>query len=122
MTGRHDRVTTPPLRGLDQPVIPVAPPVDDVDGLSLGVTEDEEVVADELELEHGFLGRHRRDGELVRLDDRRRALLALARRRLGRNAAVAGVPARGDAPLLAVALDLALELAPQLVGRRLPGG
>src|SRR6266576_2508806 len=40
-----------PLVGLDQPVIPVAPPVHDVDDLGLGVAEDEEVVADELELD-----------------------------------------------------------------------
>src|SRR5262245_11002460 len=68
------------LAGLDQPVIAVAPAVDDVDHLRPDISEDEEVVPDELELEHGFLGRHRRHGELLRLDDRRLVLLDLDRR------------------------------------------
>ena len=45
--------------------------VDDVHVARFGVAEDEEVVADELELEHGLLGAHRLDRELLRLDDLR---------------------------------------------------
>src|SRR5262245_15111855 len=96
--------------GLDQPVVPVPPPVDDVDDLRLGVAEDEEVVAHELELEHGLLGGHRRDGELLGLVDPRLVLGRLERPCLGRLGSAAGVPAWSDAPLLAVALDLPLEL------------
>src|SRR5207247_9709286 len=116
--GRHDWATREALRRLRQRGIAVAPQVDDVDGLRLGVAEDEEVVSDELELEHGFLRRHRRNRELLRLDDRRLVLLDLDRRLLGCDTAVAGVPARGDAPLLPVAPDLTPERVHELVARR----
>ena len=53
------RKPKPNSAGLDQPVIPVAPAVHDVDDLGLRVAEDEEVVPDELELEDGFLGGQR---------------------------------------------------------------
>src|SRR4051812_48427032 len=59
-----------PLR-LDQAVAAVAPAVDDVYVSGLVATEDEEVVADELELQRRLLGAHRLDRELLRLDDLR---------------------------------------------------
>src|SRR4029079_17341288 len=68
-TGRSDpNESTTQLRGLDQSVVAVAAPVDDVDAVGLGVAEDEEVVADELELQNRLFGAHRSHGELLRLD------------------------------------------------------
>src|ERR671925_818099 len=108
------------LLRLDEAVRAVAAPVDDVDVVGIRVAEDEEVVPDELELEHRLLGRHRLDRELLRLDEarlaRRRRLFGL---RLGERA---GLHATATAPLLAVALDLALELVDELVDRRLHVG
>src|SRR2546426_175076 len=56
--------------GLDQAVVALAAPVDDVHLARIRVPEDEEVVADQLELEHGLLGAHRLHRELLRLADR----------------------------------------------------
>src|SRR5262249_42146185 len=56
---------SPKLLRLDQPVVPVAAPVEDVDLARVRVAEDEEVVADQLQLEGSLLGRHRLDRELL---------------------------------------------------------
>src|SRR2546423_10249380 len=78
-----ERLATPPephLRlWLDEAVAAVTAPVDDVDLARLGVLEDEEVVADQLELEHGLLRAHGLHGELLRLDDDGLRLLASGR-------------------------------------------
>src|SRR5512132_1349347 len=54
---------------LDETVRAVPPAVDDVDVQRLGVLEDEEVVAQQLQLEHGLLRAHRLDWKALRLDD-----------------------------------------------------
>src|SRR2546423_7848318 len=78
-----ERLATPPephLRlWLDEAVAAVTAAIDDIDLARLGVLEDEEVVADQLELEHGLLRAHRLDGELLRLDDDGLRLLASGR-------------------------------------------
>src|SRR5947207_2627314 len=106
---RRKRLTL--RRGLDQAVAAVAAAVDDVDLPRLIVAEDEEVVSDQLELQHRLLGAHRLDGELLRLDDLRACLLVGAAHRTS---------GRGDAvstSLSTPALGLVvLDLAQQLVG------
>src|SRR2546429_1849867 len=114
-----ERLATPPephLRlWLDEAVAAVTAPVDDVDLARLGVLEDEEVVADQLELEHGLVRTHRLDGELLRLDDHRLALVVHGLRLLEARPVVAAGP---PPALLAVALHLPLELVDELVDRR----
>src|SRR5207247_9305255 len=105
------RTLRPPVRALrrrlDEAVVAVATPVDDVHFAGLGVLEDEEVVPDELELEHRLLRAHRLHRELLRLDDL--GLGSLVARRL--RAEVRAVVPPGPPPaLLAVALHLPLEL------------
>src|SRR4029453_5231590 len=81
-----------------------------------GVAEDEEVVADELELEPRLVGRHRVNRELLRLRDRNRRVVELEGRCFeGRRRGAPG----GFTALLAVALHLALEVGDELVDRRL---
>src|SRR5439155_2639030 len=114
-----ERLATPPephLRlWLDEAVVAVTAPIDDVDLARLGVLEDEEVVADQLELEHGLLRTHRLDGELLRLDDHRLGLVGHRLCRLEVRPVVAGGP---PPALLAVALHLPLELVDELIDRR----
>src|SRR5438552_3296896 len=107
---RKNRISRVLLR-LDQAVAALAAAVDDVDLVRVGVAEHEEVVADQFELEHGFLGVHRLDCKLLRLDDLRF---------FGHLESFVGcLPAGATAPasLLAVAGDLALELVDELVDR-----
>src|SRR2546429_5951778 len=114
-----ERLATPPephLRlWLDEAVAAVTAPVDDVALARLGVLEDEEVVADQLELEHGLVRTHRLDGELLRLDDHRLALVVHGLRRLEARPVVAAGP---PPALLAVAPHLPLQLVDELVDRR----
>src|SRR5947207_6847940 len=67
---RKNRMLQTLLR-LDQPVAALTAAIDDVHLVGVGVSEDEEVVPDQLELEHGLLGGHRLDRELLRPDDLR---------------------------------------------------
>src|SRR5262245_11235792 len=95
---------------LDDAVVAVAAPVADVDVARVGVLEDEEVMADELQLQDSLLGTHRLHVELLRLDDQRLRRHGLDGGRLDRAGGV--VPASALVP---VALDLALELVDELV-------
>src|SRR5436190_5136498 len=119
------RRKSPKLRRFDQAVPAVVAAVHDVDLVRLLVAEDEEVVADELELVDRLLRAHRVQRELLRLHDHRPALLVRLRVRacLGGAVAVTAVPVvrisvPAVLPLLAVARDLPLELVHQQVDRR----
>src|SRR6185312_5379824 len=99
------------LLRLDQAVATMTAPVDDVDLVRIGVAKDEEVVPDQLELEHGFLGVHGLDCKLLRLDDLRF---------FGHLDSFVGCLPAGATPpasLLAVAGYLTLELVDELVDR-----
>src|SRR5207248_1507269 len=110
----QDRGTALRLR-LDEAVATVAPAVDDVHLAALRVLEDEEVVPDELELEHCLLRAHGLDRELLRLHDHRLGVVGRRSRSLQRPSVVT----RGPPPaLLPVAGHLALELVDELVDRR----
>ena len=74
-------------------------------------------MADELELQDCLVRRHRLDRELLRLDDHR-PLFGKFRGSWLRGRAVVAVVLAGT-PLLAVTLDLALELVHELVDRGL---
>src|SRR2546428_9253045 len=84
-----------PLR-LDQPIAAVAAAVEDVDLSGLVATEDEEVVADELELQRSLFRAHRLHGELLRPDDLGASLFIVggnAHGTSGRNAVATCLPA-----------------------------
>ena len=53
---------------LDEPIVAVAPPVDDVGVVGLGISEQEEIVPHKLELQRGLFHRHRLERELLALD------------------------------------------------------
>jgi hypothetical protein len=99
-------------------VLAVTAAVDDVHLARLGVPEDEEVVADQLELKNGLFGVHLAHPEVLRLDDRRLDILVHAWHPLRSGPVGAGGSASPGASLVAVARDLALELVDELVDRR----
>src|SRR3954454_2398276 len=112
-------------RWLDQPVVAVPPLVDDVHLIGFGVHEDEEIMADQLQLEQRLLVAHRLHVELFRLDDHRLVLLGQRgnRRRIGLVGVVVGhVLGLAAGALLAVALPLPLELLGDQVDRRVHVG
>ena len=97
---RKKRTTT----RLDQAVVAVVSAVEDVDLARFEVAEDEEVVADQLELEDRLLGRHRVERELLLLHDHG-VLLGRSGWLVGAVAAHAararGAPSAGSAPPVA---------------------
>jgi hypothetical protein len=92
--------------------------IDDIDFAGIGISEDEEVVPNELELQDGLLGMHRRaQRELLRLDDLRLVLFGHVRNGVRCGAVRASRAAPAVAAAGAVAGDLALELGDELVDR-----
>src|SRR6478672_7565406 len=108
-TGSHRKKSL--LLRLDQPVATLAAAVDDVHLVRIGVAENKEVMADELQLEHRLFGIHRLDRELLRPDDLR--FFGHLESFVG--CLPAGTPA--PASLLAVSRDLSLELVDETVDR-----
>src|SRR3954451_7092939 len=59
--------------GFDEPDVAVVAPVDDSGAAAVGVVEEEELVPEQLHLEHGLLLGHGLQDEALALDDRRQA-------------------------------------------------
>jgi hypothetical protein len=109
--------TSPPICGLDQAVVTIAPPVENGQPLVLGVDEDEEVMAQLLHLVDRVLLEHRLDCETLDLDHRRPFGRFGRRRFQVGDAWTAGSLARLNRALLVVNRP-PLELVDDLVERR----
>src|SRR5207302_9436061 len=76
-TSTTSRIPWVSARDFDEAERPVATPVQHRRVVRLRVTEQEEVVAEQLHLQRGLLGRHRLDRELLGLHDRRSGVVVV---------------------------------------------
>src|SRR3954451_10797494 len=112
--------------GFDEPDVAVVAPVDDSGAAAVGVVEEEELVPEQLHLQHGLLLGHGLQDEALALDDRRQAgggtalpivlVLVSPGGHLGLGAFV-GAVVLGHQPALQ-----AVELVLELVDRPVDGG
>jgi len=105
---------------LDHPELTVAPAVEHRRPTGAGHREQEEVVAEQLHLERGFLRGHRFDGDLLRLDDRELIGLGFGGRVGHRTAVVPG--GTGGVPAVDTTLVKASHLLLDLFERDVERG